>query len=101
MIGPNLYGADFGGRTPTHTCQTCGTPLARLSPVEWVDRANNKAAEEPTWHEHTVATADNYNPAATRAPYAGHNLPRGDGISTSASGELLFEGRYPRHNGAS
>jgi hypothetical protein len=53
VVGPNQYGADFGGRTPTHTCATCGTRLARLSDYpEWVDRANNKAFERPTWHEH-------------------------------------------------
>ncbi len=58
-IGPNAFGEDFGGRTPTAQCAACGTPIAQLSPYEWVDRANNKAYDsKPTelgndgFHEH-------------------------------------------------
>lgn len=55
--GPNQYGEDFGGREPVTSCQTCGTKLAVLSPREWVDRANNKAASTPVWHDHTPSDA--------------------------------------------
>ena len=52
-MGPNQYGPDFGGRTPTALCLACDTPIARLSPLEWVDRRNNKANDVPRWHEHS------------------------------------------------
>jgi hypothetical protein len=37
----------------SRTCATCGCALAQLSPVEWIDALNNKAATAPFWHEHS------------------------------------------------
>lgn len=41
-----------GNATGTCGHPGCGVALARLSPTEWIDADNNKAAAAPVWHEH-------------------------------------------------